>query len=288
MPRLRRRGILAAQGETELIPLFASAFLASALLGGAREWLLSGMLYYPTPGVDVRPEELGIDAEEIFFEAEDGVRLHAYWLPSPGGAPRALLLLHGNAGNASQRLDLAALLQRELDSAVLLLDYRGYGLSEGTPSEAGLAADARAALAHLTRARGLPENRVVLFGQSLGAAVAIDLAQGRPLAGVILESTFDTLADMARTHFGAPAAWLASGLYDSHAKIGALRAPLLYCHGDRDEIVPYASGRRLFAAAPEPKEFLTLSGAQHNDTFAVGGPPYLERIRRFIDRVAAR
>jgi len=244
------------------------ALLAILVAGfSMRDWLVGQMLYHPSPGVDFRPEDFGITAEEVFLTTEDGVRIHAFDLPSPG-ASRALLFLHGNAGNASHRLPNAAMLQR-LGIHVLLLDYRGYGRSEGRPEEAGLYADGRAGLAYLTQKRGFPEQRIVLFGRSLGGAVAVDLAQDRELAGLILESTFSSLADAA-----------------SAGKIVRARAPLLFFHGDRDEIIAYDLGRRLFEAAPEPKAFETLRGAGHNDTVQIGGAPYFERIRRFIDEVA--
>ena len=249
-----------------------------------RDWLVGKMLYYPTPGVDFRPEQLGITAEEVFLTTEDGVRIHAFDLPSPG-ASRALLFLHGNAGNASHRLPNAAMLQR-LGIHVLLLDYRGYGRSEGRPEEAGLYSDARAGLAYLTQKLGFPEQRVVLFGRSLGGAVAVDLAQDRELAGIVLESTFSSLADAASSIFGSLGAHLVRGRFDSAEKIVRARAPLLFFHGDRDEIIAYDLGRRLFEAAPEPKAFETLRGAGHNDTVQLGGAPYFGRIRRFIDEVA--
>ena len=246
--------------------------------------LLSGcvdrVLFQPSPGVDVSPERLGIEAESLLLETEDGVRVHAFYVPAMPPADRSILFLHGNAGNASHRLPNAAQLAR-LGSDVLLLDYRGYGLSEGAPSEAGTAFDARAALAHLTDVRGFAMERIVLFGRSLGGAVAVELAQDRRLGGVILESTFTNLSDMARTLVG-PFAIAVRG-FPSNERIERLRAPLLAFHGDRDEIVPYALGQQLFAAAPEPKQFETIRGAGHNDTVEVGGAPYFERIRAFLD-----
>ena len=265
----------------------AAAFaLAFGLLIGLAVWngILDRLIFQPSPGVDLRPEALGIEAEEVFLEAEDGVRLHAFFLPAPG-ASRALLFLHGNAGNASHRLPNAAALAR-LGTHVLLLDYRGYGLSEGTPSEAGVYADARAGLAYLLSERGFAENRTVVFGRSLGGAVAVDVARDRDLAGVILESTFTSAADVVRTTIARPIAPLIGHILASDAKISRVRAPLLFFHGDRDEIVDYRLGRSLFDAAPEPKAFETIRGAGHNDTVEVGGRAYFERIRRFLDEVA--
>jgi hypothetical protein len=246
--------------------------------------LVDRVVFQPSPGVDLRPADLGVDAEQVWLASEDGLRLHAFHLRAPGGASRAILLLHGNAGNASHRLPLAAAFAR-LGADVLLLDYRGYGLSAGRPSEAGVYADARAALAHL-EARGFAAERVVLLGQSLGGAVAVDLAQERRLAGVVLESTFSSLSDVARSAFGPLGSLLVRGRFDSAAKISRLRAPLLVLHGDRDEIVPFELGRALFAAAPEPKRFEALTGAGHNDVAQTGGPEYFARIGRFLEQVA--
>ena len=247
--------------------------------------IVESVLFQPSPGVDFTPGELGIAAEELRLQAEDGVRLHAFFLQGPPGSSRGILFLHGNAGNASHRLPNAAAL-RDLGAHVLLIDYRGYGLSEGRPSERGVYADARAGLAHLIEVQRIPEARVVLFGRSLGGAVAVDLAQDRPLAGVILESTFTSLHDMARRAVGPLASLVARSGFESAAKISRVRAPLLFFHGNRDSIVPYELGRRLYAAAPEPKAFETIEGADHNDTLAVGGRAYFERIGRFLDEVA--
>jgi pimeloyl-ACP methyl ester carboxylesterase len=246
--------------------------------------IVESMIFYPARGVAVTPEQLGIAGEEVFFDAEDSVRIHGFYLPAPG-ARRALLFLHGNAGNASHRLPNAAELVR-LQCSVLVVDYRGYGLSEGSATEAGVYADARAGLNHLVEQRGFPESRIVIFGRSLGGAVAVDLAQEREVAGVILESTFPSIADVVASGLGG--AWLgalAGRRFDSASKIGRIRAPLLYFHGDRDEVIRYELGRRLFEGAPEPKTFETIHGAGHNDLTQVGGRPYFKRIQLFLDEV---
>ena len=249
-------------------------------------FLLDRMVFQPTPGRWLSPAQLGIAAEETELNSEDGVRLHAFFLPAPG-ADRAILFLHGNAGNASHRLPNAAQLAA-LGAHVLLPDYRGYGLSEGSPSEAGAYADARAALAHLREARGLPESRIVVFGRSLGGAVAVDLARDRSLAGVILESTFSSASDLANRLFAPPIGLLLRGRWSSDRKIAQLRAPLLFIHGARDGIVPIELGRRLFAAAPAPKDFHVLERAGHNDTVELGGRAYFARIAAFLEAAAPR
>ena len=251
--------------------------------------IVEGVIFQPARGGSRTAASMGIVAEDVFLLAEDGVRVHAYWLPAAAERAaeprRAILFLHGNAGNASHRLPNAAALAA-LGADVLVLDYRGYGRSEGSASEAGVMRDARAGLEHLLEERSLAVDRIVVFGRSLGGAVAVDLARDRPLAGVILESTFTSVADVAEGLGGPLLAALLAGRFESGAKVAELRAPLLFFHGDRDRVIPHALGRRLFELAPEPKAFETLAGAGHNDTLRVGGRAYLTRIRSFLDEVA--
>ncbi len=252
-------------------------FLAGYLM---LDRIVDSMIFFPEPGADLSPADVGIKGEEVFLTTADGVRIHAWWLPAEG-AERAILFLHGNAGNASHRLPNAAELVR-LGTSVLLLDYRGYGRSEGKPSEAGIYADARAGLEHITSERGISADRVAVFGRSLGGAVAIDLVSEQPVGGLIIESTFTSLADMAGKLLPLGGS-LAGDRYASERKIREIRTPLLVFHGDRDELVPWELGRRLYEAAPEPKAFETIEGAGHNDTTLVGGPAYFQRIARFLD-----
>lgn len=265
-----------------------TAFLSFVLLLTHLMWsrFVDSVVFQPSPGIDLRISDLGIEGEEVRLDSE-GVRIHGFYLPTalPRQNARAMLFLHGNAGNASHRLPNAAGLAA-LGVDVLLIDYRGYGMSEGTPSESGVYADARAGLAHLVEERGIPEQRVVLFGRSLGGAVAVDLARDRALAGVILESTFPSIADVVGGMMGSPLAYLVRGRFDAASKISQILAPLLFFHGDQDSIIDYALGQRLFALAPEPKQFETISGAGHNDTVQVGGRPYFARIAQFLDEVA--
>ena len=263
----------------------ALILLGAALILAVVMWsrLVESMIFHPAPGADLRPAQVGLVGEDVAIETEDGVRIHGFWLPAEG-ATRALLFLHGNAGNASHRLPNAAELVA-LGVDVLLLDYRGYGLSDGSPSEEGVYADARAALAHLQEEQGYAPDRIVVFGRSLGGAVAVDLAQDRDLAGLIVESTFTSVAGMA-SRIMPMAAPFVRGRFDSASKIARVRAPQLFFHGDRDEIVPFALGQELYERATGEKAFETIEGAGHNDTTLVGGRPYFERIRRFLDEVA--
>jgi len=225
----------------------------------------------PPPGV-----------EERWIATEDGQRLHAWYVRARGPAP-VLVWSHGNAGNIDSRRNvLMALARREL--GVLAYDYRGYGKSSGSPDEAGVYRDATAAFDSEV-ARGRDPHTLVCFGESLGGAVSIELATRRPCVAVIVVSTFTRLADVARRHYG-PLGALAGNRFDSMARVSRLSMPLLVAHGDEDEIVPFALGERLFAAAPEPKRFHRITSAAHND--ALGYPDLLDAIASFARDAVAR
>jgi fermentation-respiration switch protein FrsA (DUF1100 family) len=201
---------------------------------------------------------------ERWITTDDGVRIHA-WFADEGDSAPTLVWSHGNGGNIGGRGEiLVALRARGL--SVLAYDYRGYGKSDGAPNEAGVYRDALAAYDSV-RAAGTPAARIVCFGESLGGAVSLYLASQRPCAGVAVVATFTNLRDVGRAHFG-PLATLAGSRFDSLERVRGLTIPLLIAHGDRDEIVPFALGERLHAAAAEPKRFLRIAGAHHNDIFA--------------------
>jgi uncharacterized protein len=240
------------------------------------------LIYFPDRHHDVTPADLRLAHEEVLLETEDGVRLHAWWLPVPN-ARLTVLLCHGNAGNISHRLDRALLMQSHLAVDTLLFDYRGYGRSEGSPDEEGSYRDARAAYRWLV-ARGVGPDRIVLFGESLGSAVAVQLALEHDARAVVLESPFTSIPDMARAVYPFLPLWpFVRTRYDNVSKVGRLRAPLLVLHGERDEVVPFAQGRRVFEAAPQPKQFFAIQGAGHNDTYVVGGEAYWRALRGFLD-----
>ncbi len=213
---------------------------------------------------------------ERWLTAADGTRVHA-WQATRPNATASLVWSHGNGGNIDGRVDvLLALAARGFD--VLAYDYRGYGKSEGRPSEARVYLDAEAAF-DAELARGVPASRIVCFGESLGGAVSIHLATRRPCAAVVVVSMFTNLRDVARFHYG-PLGRFAGVRFDSLSLVGELSAPFFGAHGDRDEVVPYELGERLFAAAREPKQFLPVPGAHHNDVFAA--PALLDGIAAFV------
>jgi fermentation-respiration switch protein FrsA (DUF1100 family) len=230
---------------------------------------------YPSGWWEVQAE---VQAQDVWLHTSDGVRLHAWWI-EPAGARVATLFLHGNAGNITHRVRHI----REITaagSAVLMLDYRGYGKSEGRPTERGLYADAEAGYEYL-RKLGRP---IVAHGESLGTAVAVDLAARRPCAGVILEAPFTSARAMAARVLPVIGPLLIFS-YDSRSKIQRVNAPLLIVHGDRDSIVPIELGRALFESAREPKTFWSVPGGDHNDLVEAAGPRYRERLREFYQKL---
>jgi hypothetical protein len=242
---------------------------------------LERLIFYPEPALAGTPADLRLAYEDAAFRTRDGIRLHGWYVP--GRRRETLLWLHGNAGNISHRLENLRMLHDAVGVGVLLFDYRGYGQSEGTPSEKGLYEDARAAFAYLRKREDVDMAYLVYFGRSLGSAVAINLALEDPPRRLILESPFASIRAMARAIFPAPLALLAPAGFDNLSKIGRVRSPLLVIHGDRDEVVPYEQGRQLFAAAPDPKAFYEIRNAGHNDTYLIGGAEYFDRIEKFLD-----
>jgi fermentation-respiration switch protein FrsA (DUF1100 family) len=267
-----RVALLAAAGFVAFVMLFEDRFI-----------------YYPArhPEGAWDTSAAAVKVEDVWFRAEDGVRLHG-WYCTPRGGPdgraqtrMTLLWFHGNAGNVTSRLGV---IERLVDSPaeVFIIDYRGYGRSEGSPSEAGLYADARGAWDYLTIERKIPPSRIVVFGDSLGGAVAIELATRVEPAGLIVQSSFTSIRDMAAEVMPFVPGFLLRTKMDSLGKIARVRAPKLFIHSPADELVPYRFGRQLYDAAPEPKQFHEVRGAGHNETDLVGGRAYFDAISQFV------
>ena len=220
---------------------------------------------------------------DAWFHTPDGIRLHGWFASVP--QPRAVVLyMHGNAGNIDSRQDVVRLFRDRLRTSILIFDYRGYGRSEGSPSEAGILADARAARRWLAERTGVAEKDIVLVGNSLGGSVAVDLAAKDGARGLVLENTFSSLPEVAAYHFPLlPVSWIMKTRLNSAAKIAAYHGPLLQTHGDADRVVPFASGQKLFAAANEPKEFVKRPGGDHNDPLTA---EYWMRLDQFLDSLS--
>jgi fermentation-respiration switch protein FrsA (DUF1100 family) len=238
-------------------------------------------VFLPSPYPEGDWQAEGLPVEDAWFESPDGLRLHGWYLPRPDGRAAALFC-HGNAGNVTDRIETMQRLHDRVRVSVLVFDYRGYGRSEGKPSEAGVVADARAARAWLARREGIGERDIVMMGESLGGAVAVDLAAADGARALVLESTFSSLPDVAAHHYPFfPVRLLMRMRLDSLSKIGRYHGPLLQVHGDADTIVPYPFGRRLFEAANEPKQLITVPGGEHN-----APPPseYYQALAELLER----
>ena len=261
------------------LPLLLGTLLLPSPVCAALEHMF---LYFPDRQIIMTPATMRLEFEDVYFSAADGTKLHGWYLPGEVGQP-LVVFCHGNAGNISHRVDNLRLL-REQGLAVFIFDYRGYGQSDGKASEQGTYSDMRGALNWLNE-KGWTTDRMIYFGRSVGAGIALQLAIEEPPAGLILESPFTSIRAMGQHHY--PLLWLLAGWalearYDNMAKIGQLKTALLIFHGDRDEIIPQQMGRELFEQAPQPKRFYSIPRAGHNDTYDVGGEQYWQQWKNFV------
>ncbi len=248
-------------------------------------FLLQGsLIYFPDMGRQIlrTPKDVGLDYETVWLTTEDGVRIEAWYIPAPA-ARGVALLAHGNAGNIAHRVDYALLFHR-LGYSLLLLEYRGYGRSEGKPSEEGTYADARAAWRHLVTKRGFPPERIVLVGESLGGAVVARLAADERPGALVLASSFVSVPELAAELYPwLPARQLTRYRYDTLKSLERVSCPVLIAHSRQDDIVPFHHGERLFATVKGPKAFLELTGG-HNDGFLFTRDAWREELGRFLEQ----
>ncbi len=223
------------------------------------------------------------NTEVVTLDSDDGLRLsHWYHPPADGEAP-VVVVFHGNAGNIGHRVPRYSYMTAA-GIGVFLMEYRGYGGNPGKPTEDAITADARAVLDYLST-RGVRSDRIVLYGESLGCGVAVKMAAERPVAGVILESSYTSIAEVAQSHYWyLPTKWMVLDVWDAAAEIVKVSAPLLAIHGERDKIIPFRYGRRLFELAPGPKDSLFLPASGHNDLY--DDPAVPARVLSFIEEVA--
>lgn len=240
------------------------------------------MLYFPEKTLWTTPESAGLSYEDVMLKTNDGINIAAWYLPADN-EQGVLLFCHGNAGNISHRLDSLRIFHG-MNLSVLIFDYRGYGNSEGKPSENGTYLDAEAAWDYLVRVKQKPPERIVLFGRSLGAAVAAEIAQRKNPGALILESAFTSAPDIGQSLYPFfPVRLLSKYQYATVEKIIDLPCPKLIIHSTEDEIIPFRFGRRLFERASQPKEFLAIRGG-HNEGFLLSGKTYIEGIRAFMEK----
>lgn len=263
--------------------LLRIAFWA-AILWLALRWFEWRNLYAPSRVLDATPRDVGLEYEDVEFVAEDNVRLHGWWIPHPQ-ARGTIIYCHGNGLNIANRVGLCRDLHT-LGVNVFIFDYRGYGQSKGFPSEKGTYRDARAAY-EVVRARYDDADRppVIVYGASLGSAIAAQLAHDKPVIGAVFEAGFTSVVDVGERLFPwLPVRWVAVNRYDAASRVATLAIPKLFAHSREDQLIPYDIGRALYDAAAPPKEFFELRGC-HDEAGWNQTPEYWPVFRAFVDRV---
>ena len=242
-------------------------------------------VFFPVAEVLYTPADAGLNYEDIRFQTSDGLDLQGWFIPGDPGSGSNLtwVWFHGNGGNIGHRIDELALAHQRTGADIFIFDYRGYGQSEGEPSEKGTYLDSRAAVEYLLVRPDVDSGRLIYLGHSLGAAVAVELSLAQPPRAMVLVSPFASVRDMAKLTLPfPPVGWLVRNHYDSMSRISSVTVPVLFLHGDLDETVPISQGRKLYAAANEPKQFKVLNGAAHNDTYEVASEQYWGSIESFL------
>ena len=250
------------------------------LLVGVR-FVLPYFIFYPSSRIEATPAALNLTFEDVYLTTHDHVRLHGWYIPAPN-ARATLLFFHGNAGNISHRLSSIKIFH-DLGLSVFIFDYRGYGQSEGRPTIIGTEIDALTAWEWLTEDRKIPASSIVVFGRSLGGAIAMELMLSATPGALILESTFASLANMSP--FPAPFAPILTGgdFWVSVHTAASLSIPTLCIHSPQDEIIPYRQGRRIYEAVASEKTFLEIQG-DHNSGFMQSLDVYVEGLDHFLTR----
>jgi len=244
-------------------------------------WNEPRMIYHPDRQMDSTPDQHGLPYEDVTLATSDGLHINGWFLPCGHPAKLTVLLLHGNAGNISHRFDKLAAL-RDLGVDTFIIDYRGYGRSEGKPDEPGTYLDARAAYDYLVTQRKVAPRSIVVYGESLGSAIAADLATKVDVGGLILEEAFTSIGDVGQKMFPFfPVRWLVRNKYDTLGKMPRVHVPLLIFHSLDDELFSMRHARRLLAAANDPKQLVELRGA-HNDAFLVSAATYHAAMQKFF------
>lgn len=237
-------------------------------------------LYYPVKQIEATPKSVGLSYQDLTFETSDDQKINAWFIPGDAKAP-VIYFLHGNGGNIGGRLAKISFFHK-LGIKVFIIDYRGYGKSSGKPSEKGLYADALAGYHYLCGVLKIPADHIVLYGESLGGAVAIDLAVKKPVGGLIVEGSFTSIADMAKKFYPYLPSFLIFSRYDSYSKVALIKVPKLFICSPQDEIVPFALGKKLFGQAAAPKEIFQAQGG-HNDCFFTQPEKIKNSIIKFLD-----
>jgi len=246
--------------------------------------MVTSFLFFLEKDFYALPRDCGLSEEEVFFKTPDGILLHGWFFEAPG-AEATLVFFHGNAGNISGRLFKAkGWVERGI--SVFLMDYRGYGKSEGRIEKgADLIQDARSAVDWVNQTKKIPFEKIILYGESIGSYPALALACERKFEGLVLEAPFTTLLELARTHYGwVPEMLLKDFPMKNQDSIPSIKAPVFILHGDQDEVSPVKLGEQLYESAPSPKEFYVIRGGHHNDLLEVAGAAYFDYAYQFLAR----
>jgi fermentation-respiration switch protein FrsA (DUF1100 family) len=255
---------------------------AYAFIVGTMYWKQDSMIYFPEREIINTPQSVNLPYENVIFKTKDGVTISGWYIPAKD-EKGTVVFCHGNAGNVSHFLEHIKVLNG-LRLSVLAFDYRGYGKSDGAPSEKGIYLDAEAAWDYLVNEYGKTPQNIIVVGHSLGGAVATELAMRKKPAVLIVESSFTSLPDLAANIYPwLPVRLMSKHQYASINKVSSIPCPKLFIHSPDDEIVPFEQGRALFEKASEPKEFLLIKGG-HNDGFLISGKTYSDGLMKFLEK----
>lgn len=236
-------------------------------------------VFFPGKVISTTPAHAGLSYEDLYIKTSDGIKINA-WLVKAGNAP-TIIFAHGNAGTMSERV-MKVKFFHDLGLNVLIFDYRGYGKSQGHPTEEGVYQDAQAVYDYLQTRTDIDRSRIIAYGASLGGVVAIDLASKRKLAGLVVESSITSAHDMARRLYPSLPSWMMSVKFDSLSKVGKITVPKLFLYSRQDEVVPFSMGHKLYEVAANPKSFIEISGG-HNDGVFITDPSVREEFRKFLE-----
>jgi len=262
--------------------IFANIVIVALFLIIYVKYLENHGIYYPAKNIEVTPELINLSFQDLYVKTKDNLLINA-WLILKDNAKYTILFCHGNAGNIQDRLDKIEFFHR-LGINVCIFDYRGFGKSQGRPSEQGLYVDTKAVYDYLVNNRKIKPEVIILYGESLGTAVAINLAQEVKIKALIMEGAFSRGRDMARKIYPFLPAFLFSNTFDSLSKIKVIDAPKLFIHSKDDEIVPFALAQKLYQTACEPKKFIAITGG-HNTSFLDSQEEYASSITAFINNL---
>jgi fermentation-respiration switch protein FrsA (DUF1100 family) len=260
--------------------------IAYAVLGLTLFFMQSAFLYRPLREIVNTPEDIGIEFENVTLETADGVKLNAWYIPAKE-AKMTMLFCHGNGGNIMHRLDSINLFNK-LGLNCLIFDYRGYGQSEGKPTEQGTYTDAMSAYKWLTQTKNISPDEIIVFGRSLGGSVAAYIAERMKVRALVLESCFTSYVDVGKKFYPyMPVRWFARFKYDTIDSLKNVKCPVMVIHSRSDEMVPFEFGLGLYDVAPEPKEFVEIAG-NHNDGFLVSGEIYTVAWEKWLKFLSER